>query len=160
MLESCIKISGQIDYEIRRKNKIIDKGSIKNTIDVDLRQSCAKHLGDGTHNFGADDLFTASEQLGGSQDGKDGIAIRQSTTCTTMITTKDSGGDGTVQYIKFKGVYTATGAYTSNRVFIGKSFDSATVAFDNYAYAYQDLAKTLATGDQLTIYWTITFNVS
>lgn len=86
-------------------------------------------------------------------ENEDGIG--ESDTGYPYITTKDSGGTGSQNWVKFKGVRTAAGAETHTTIQIGLSWGDGEATFVK-VYAEQSITKTMATGDVLTIYWKLT----
>lgn len=155
-----IKITGRVQFFLQEEEggQILDSWEVENTVQNALKYQVAKAIGDGTTNFGIDDLFTGNAGQGGAQDGKDGICLSDATTGYTMTTTKDSGGTGSENTIVFKGVYTATGAYTPTTFYLGRAlaWTSAAVPFSSNLFAQVSDSVTMANGNVLTVYWTLT----
>jgi hypothetical protein len=125
-----------------------------NTVGNDLKYQIAQAIG------ASHDIYVGQQTLmtQASAAGKDGIVYNyDGATGYPTTTTKDSGGTGSVAWVKFKGVRTAAGAETFTTVGLGIVYDDGGPSFD-YTYASQSVSKTLASGDVLTCYWTITIS--
>jgi len=160
-LKTQIKVKGEVELILQNPDgKVVERKKYRNTIDTNLFQALANALADGTVNFGIDDLFTTNAATGGAEDGNDGMALSDGNDGYTCVTTLDSGGDGTEVYAKFKGVYTASGAYSVTTVYLGRALDwiDAATPFSTSQFAYRSASVTMASGQVLTIYWTITFS--
>ena len=126
-----------------------------NTVDNELLYCLAKVIST-TGNaawIGVNGLMTQA-----SSDSKDGIIFQTSgdTIDYPTTTTKDSGGTGSSASVVFKAVRTAAGAEAIAAADLGIGF-SALAGFGT-EYATQTYAKTLASGDILTVYWTLTLS--
>jgi len=156
-------ITGQVEtvHRVKKTGEIVkDKYPIQlvglgagffNTINNNLKYALAKWIGGSNSGeyIGANGLMTQA-----SSNTKDGMG---ETNGYPYTTTKDSGGTGSQNWIKFKGVRTAAGAESHANMVLGLAWDTGADDVTT-EYASQTISKTLASGDVFTVYWTITIN--
>lgn len=101
--------------------------------------------------IGVNSLMTQASAI-----DKDGILLTSSSDTNEYptTTTKDSGGTGSSTSVVFKGVRTAAGAEVIANAYLGLAYTLASKL--GTEYATQSYAKTLASGDILTVTWTLT----
>ena len=157
--ESISFITGQVElehYVAKTGETIYEKLPMElinyNTVDNNLKYALAALISTtgNTRWIGTNSLIDGYS----SQSGKDGILETSGVGEFPYITTKDSGGAGSQNWVKFKGVRTAQGAETHTSLGIGLNIVSDYEL--GTEYASQTISKTLALNDVLTVYWTLT----
>lgn len=97
----------------------------------------------------------------GSGDAFDTIALHtelgQTVGCQEIA--RAAGGDGSVSYVEFRGVYTAAGLVDITNVYLAKDFSPSGQTY-SVAFASAGLSKSLLAGQELVIYWRITFSAA
>jgi hypothetical protein len=125
-----------------------------NTVDNNLKYALAALISTTGNAYwvGVDGLMTQA-----SSDGKDGIVLFATAAGKPTTTTKDSGGTGAQNWVKWKGVRTAAGTEVLTSAGLGLAYSTYSQLI-NLSYLTQTISKTLALNDVYTLYWTFTVN--
>lgn len=159
--KSIAFVTGQVELEhyVAKTGKVIKTvlpmGLINfNTVNNNLKYALAALISTTGNSrwIGTNGLIASN--VSATADGEDGIA--ETTSDYPYVTTKDSGGTGSQNWVKFKGVRTAAGSETHANLELGLDFNTGS-SFTTI-YATQTISKSLSTSDVLTVYWTITIS--
>jgi len=159
-MENVIRYKGEVYGYIKDTNGNKIEGSefhVSNAVTSSFLNKLAARLG-GEHIVDIKYLQT------GTGDKFDTIMVKYETSgleyvdgCQTI--SKSAGGDGAVNWVEFRGEYTAGSDRLLEFVYLAKNYSPSTKSYDEY-WAWAPISKSLLTGQTAVIYWRITFSAS